>query len=256
MRLDLNPGLLRLCRRTRYPQTRQSQPQHCNQTRPRAPFLPRLFLIGPPGPFPFRAQTMRNGGPRHPLSRKRPIDPPRLLPIENAFPKAKRQSDVRHRARGRFRKSSCGCRPIGPRKGCAILQPYDMEVGAGTFHPATTLRALGTQALGGGLCAAVAPTDRRALWRKPEPVAALLPVSGHHQTLAAGPAGPVSGLARGDRHRSRRCTTSALSRMTGKARRLAPGAWAGKSGATAWKCRSSPISSRSAGMTATRSRAS
>jgi glycyl-tRNA synthetase alpha chain len=27
--------------------------------------------------------------------------------------------------------------------GCAILQPYDMEVGAGTFHPATTLRALG-----------------------------------------------------------------------------------------------------------------
>jgi glycyl-tRNA synthetase alpha chain len=28
-------------------------------------------------------------------------------------------------------------------KGCAVLQPYDMEVGAGTFHPATTLRALG-----------------------------------------------------------------------------------------------------------------
>jgi glycyl-tRNA synthetase alpha chain len=28
-------------------------------------------------------------------------------------------------------------------EGCAILQPYDMEVGAGTFHPATTLRALG-----------------------------------------------------------------------------------------------------------------
>lgn len=30
-------------------------------------------------------------------------------------------------------------------KGCAILQPYDMEVGAGTFHPATTLRALGSR---------------------------------------------------------------------------------------------------------------
>ncbi len=28
-------------------------------------------------------------------------------------------------------------------KGCAILQPYDLEVGAGTFHPATTLRSLG-----------------------------------------------------------------------------------------------------------------
>ncbi|HEX8446587.1 MAG TPA: glycine--tRNA ligase subunit alpha [Sphingomonas sp.] len=29
------------------------------------------------------------------------------------------------------------------RHGCVILQPYDMEMGAGTFHPATTLRALG-----------------------------------------------------------------------------------------------------------------
>lgn len=28
-------------------------------------------------------------------------------------------------------------------RGCLILQPYDMEMGAGTFHPATTLRALG-----------------------------------------------------------------------------------------------------------------
>src|SRR5215469_15511794 len=28
-------------------------------------------------------------------------------------------------------------------QGCVILQPYDVEVGAGTFHPATTLRALG-----------------------------------------------------------------------------------------------------------------
>jgi glycyl-tRNA synthetase alpha chain len=27
--------------------------------------------------------------------------------------------------------------------GCAVLQPYDVEMGAGTFHPATTLRALG-----------------------------------------------------------------------------------------------------------------
>ena len=27
--------------------------------------------------------------------------------------------------------------------GCVILQPYDLEVGAGTFHPATTLRSIG-----------------------------------------------------------------------------------------------------------------
>jgi len=28
-------------------------------------------------------------------------------------------------------------------QGCVIVQPYDLEMGAGTFHPATTLRALG-----------------------------------------------------------------------------------------------------------------
>jgi glycyl-tRNA synthetase alpha chain len=31
-------------------------------------------------------------------------------------------------------------------QGCAILQPYDVEVGAGTMHPATTLRVLGPEA--------------------------------------------------------------------------------------------------------------
>jgi glycyl-tRNA synthetase alpha chain len=30
-------------------------------------------------------------------------------------------------------------------RGCLILQPYDMRMGAGTFHPATTLRALGPE---------------------------------------------------------------------------------------------------------------
>ena len=29
------------------------------------------------------------------------------------------------------------------KQGCVLLQPYDLEVGAGTFHPATTLRSLG-----------------------------------------------------------------------------------------------------------------
>ncbi|MBX3118751.1 MAG: glycine--tRNA ligase subunit alpha [Fimbriimonadaceae bacterium] len=32
------------------------------------------------------------------------------------------------------------------KQGCAILQPYDVEVGAGTMHPATTLRCLGPEA--------------------------------------------------------------------------------------------------------------
>ena len=31
------------------------------------------------------------------------------------------------------------------KKGCVILQPYDLEVGAGTFHPATTLRSVGSK---------------------------------------------------------------------------------------------------------------
>ncbi len=31
------------------------------------------------------------------------------------------------------------------RKGCVLIQPYDMEVGAGTFHPTTLLKALGPE---------------------------------------------------------------------------------------------------------------
>jgi glycyl-tRNA synthetase alpha chain len=42
-------------------------------------------------------------------------------------------------------------------KRCVILQPYDMEVGAGTFHPATTLRALGPEPW---RCAYVQPSRR------------------------------------------------------------------------------------------------
>ena len=43
------------------------------------------------------------------------------------------------------------------RQGCIILQPFDMEMGAGTFHPATTLRALG----GGEWRAAYVQPSRR-----------------------------------------------------------------------------------------------
>jgi glycyl-tRNA synthetase alpha chain len=42
-------------------------------------------------------------------------------------------------------------------KGCVILQPYDVEAGAGTFHPATFLRALGKKPWA---CAYVAPSRR------------------------------------------------------------------------------------------------
>ena len=42
-------------------------------------------------------------------------------------------------------------------RGCVLLQPYDLEVGAGTFHPATTLRALGPETWN---CAYVQPSRR------------------------------------------------------------------------------------------------
>ena len=42
-------------------------------------------------------------------------------------------------------------------QGCVLLQPYDMEVGAGTFHPATTLRSLGPDEW---KCAYVQPSRR------------------------------------------------------------------------------------------------
>lgn len=43
------------------------------------------------------------------------------------------------------------------KQGCVILQPYDMEMGAGTFHPATALRALGPKPW---KCAYVQPSRR------------------------------------------------------------------------------------------------
>ncbi len=42
-------------------------------------------------------------------------------------------------------------------RGCVLLQPYDMEMGAGTFHPATLLRALGPEPW---RCAYVQPCRR------------------------------------------------------------------------------------------------
>jgi len=44
-------------------------------------------------------------------------------------------------------------------RGCAILQPYDVEVGAGTLHPATTLKSLGPKPW---KCAYVQPSRRPA----------------------------------------------------------------------------------------------
>ena len=129
--------------------------------------------------------------------------------------------------------------------GCVILQPYDMEVGAGTFHPATTLRALGPKPW---KAAYVQPSRRPKDGRYGENPnrlqhyyqyqVILKPNPSNLQELYLG-SSPPSAL-------TRCCTTSALSRTIGKARRWAPGALAGNAGATGWKSRSSPIFSRSA----------
>ena len=44
--------------------------------------------------------------------------------------------------------------------GCIILQPYDMEVGAGTFHPATTLRSLRAKTMEDSICTTFKKTNR------------------------------------------------------------------------------------------------
>ena len=42
-----------------------------------------------------------------------------------------------------FQETIINLQKFWSKKGCIVLQPYDVEVGAGTFHPATTLRSLG-----------------------------------------------------------------------------------------------------------------
>src|SRR4029077_6403587 len=52
-------------------------------------------------------------------------------------------------------------------RGCVILQPYDMEVGAGTFHPATTLRALGPEPWRGAYVQPSRPPAGGRHWGEP-----------------------------------------------------------------------------------------
>jgi glycyl-tRNA synthetase alpha chain len=69
---------------------------------------------------------------------------PGLLPIENALSPENRP-DMTQTAPRSFQEIILRLQSYWAGQGCAVLQPYDMEVGAGTFHPATTLRALGSR---------------------------------------------------------------------------------------------------------------
>ena len=85
--------------------------------------------------------------------------------------------------------------------GCVILQPYDMEVGAGTFHPATTLRALGPKPW---RAAYVQPSRRPKDGRYGENPNRLQHYYQFQVILKPsppGPAGPLPQIALRDRHR-------------------------------------------------------
>src|SRR3954465_2398362 len=141
------------------------------------------------------------------------------------------------------------------RQGCVILQPYDMEVGAGTFHWATTLRALGPKPW---RAAYVQPSRRPKDGRygenpnrlqhyyqfqvilKPSPADSQELYLGSLKEIGIDPARHDIRFVEDDWESP---TLGAWGLGGGAS---AAGAWGGRSGATGWKSRSSPISSRSA----------
>jgi glycyl-tRNA synthetase alpha subunit len=126
---------------------------------------------------------------------------------------------------------------------CLIHQPYDMEVGAGTFHPATTLRSLGPEPW---RVAYVQPSRRPTDGRygenpnrlqhyyqfqvivKPSPVKS--------QELYLDSLRPWALIPWS--------MTSASSKTTGSRPPSGPGASVGRSGWTGWKSPNSPTSSK------------
>jgi hypothetical protein len=119
-------------------------------------------------------------------------------------------------------------------QGCVILQPYDMEMGAGTFHPATTLRALGPKPWN---AAYVQPSRRPSDGRYGENPNRLQHYYQYQVILKPSPPDRRAFTSRacGSSASTRCCMTSASWRMTGRARRSAPGASAGRCGATGWR---------------------
>ena len=86
--------------------------------------------------------------------------------------------------------------------GCLIQQPYDVEVGAGTFNPATLIESPGTRALESGLCRTFPPAHGRPVRRKSQPAPALLSIPGHPQTVPHGRTGRLPGKPAIPGHRS------------------------------------------------------
>jgi glycyl-tRNA synthetase alpha chain len=140
-------------------------------------------------------------------------------------------------------------------QGCVILQPYDMEMGAGTFHTATTLRALGPDPWNAAFVQPCRrPTDGR-YGENPNRLGAYY----QYQVILKPSPPDLQQLYLGSLSAIGIDFTAHDIRFVEddwEAPPWAPGAWAGKSGATAWKSPSSPISSRWAASIAAPSRAS
>ena len=139
-------------------------------------------------------------------------------------------------------------------QGCLIWQPYNVQVGAGTMNPATVLRVLGPEPWN---VAYVEPSIRPDDGRYGENPNRMQQFYQYQVILKPDPGNPQElylDSLRGAGHRSRASTISALWRTTGSRRPWARGGWAGRSGWTARRSRSSPTSSRRAAWTSIRSR--
>ena len=113
-------------------------------------------------------------------------------------------------------------------RGCIIQEPYDVEVGAGTMAPETFLRVLGPRPVSRRLRPAQPPPRRRPLWRKSEPPLQAPAVAGDPEALARRRDRSVSRQPARPSASTLASTTSSSKKTTGKRRRWAPGASAGR----------------------------
>ncbi|CDK44337.1 Glycyl-tRNA synthetase alpha chain [Escherichia coli IS1] len=115
------------------------------------------------------------------------------------------------------------------RQGCTIVQPLDMEVGAGTSHPMTCLRALGPEPMA---AAYVQPSRRPTDGRYGENPNRLQHYYQFQVVIKPSPDN-IQELYLGSLKElgmDRPSTTSVSWKITGKTRRWVPGGWAGKCG--------------------------
>jgi glycyl-tRNA synthetase alpha chain len=129
--------------------------------------------------------------------------------------------------------------------GCTLLQPYDIEVGAGTFHTATFLRAIGPEHWN---AAYVQPSRRPKDGRYGENPNRLQHYYQYQVVLKPSPANIQELYI--DSLRALGIDPNAhdirFVEDDWESPPSAPGAWAGRSGWTAWRSPSSPTSRKSA----------